>query len=197
MGHSRGLAQEIESQPNTFKGLEFEAIGLLDLIEKKDPSFDIIHVGFAIDRPVFHRLREALCRDPPQATVLAPVYESKEGPQKLTLLSRGRESVVMETFFSDIVEKNMKDASKFFLENEKDAGEKPQPISTEKPLEDEEETTLKKKEALKVLEEEFKELFQEFKTRKGMSKVRAKELMLDPKLNSKLAEINDLKRKLK
>ena len=168
------------------KKLSFETCDLDDFIDKSDKKFDIINIGFGVERNVINSLKNKILNNE-EGVLLGPVIQEEE--QALTLIKKEGETKIMNCFFSDKVMKNNKDDHKYFLKQgdiDEDLKENQEKI---KGLTDE----------IKALEAKFKEVFQGLKEQKGLSgkTMTLKEMMENSEIKELLVKINKLKQVLK
>jgi len=197
ISHCGKLKGKIGAASNFFDLLEFEAIDINDFISKKKKKFDIIHVGFAMENFLLERMKLALLKNN-DGVILAPVINGSE--QDLTLFRKEGNLKIMSTFFSEMVEKNLKDSYKFFVDGVENI-EKIEPTNDKISSFEQSEVNLKRKKEvegeIKNLEAEFKMMIKEMKEQKKMENVKMKEMMENAKIKAALNKINYLKRVLK
>ena len=195
--HCNSLKAKFNETPDFFQLLNFKSIDINDFLSQKPKEFDIIHIGFAIERPLLEKIKDSLLKSP-NGVVLAPIKRENDSDQDLIIIKNEVETKIMNTFFSDIVEKESKDSYKFFVDGSLEKEEK-----KEGDFEKKEEfwgNEDKKKEIEKKIKEEeikFKSLVEDLKKNRNAGILKMKEMLEDEKIKAVLKNINEFKKTLK
>lgn len=195
--HCNSLKTKFNETPDFFKLLNFQSIDINDFLSQKPKEFDIIHVGFAIERPLLEKIKESLLKSP-NGVVLAPIKRENDSDQDLTIIKNDGETKIMNTFFSDMVEKDSKDSYKFFVDGTMEKDEKKEGnLGGKEEFWGNEE---RKKEVERKIEEaqiEFKSLVDDLKKNRKVGILKMKEMLEDGKIKAVLNKINEFKKTLK